>query len=264
MKRVLCLFLLISVLVGFHWWDPVAKWIGIGNEAFQEGDLSTAEQAYQKAKKTAPDNYLIDNNLGSVLYKKEQPEKALDQFKTAMLSKDPEVRFNAFYNAGVVQMKNGELQEAADSFWKALTIKPDDLDTKTNLELTNIMLDMMPSPTPQITPQPQSNEYSNQTPQPQTPQPDQTQPTPQMTPQTQPQSTNLPDTTPSMTPTPQSSLSSNETPIPQPTSQSVKEGEMNPDEAERLLDAIEEEELEVLRKFHQLPEVDPRDVDKDW
>ena len=29
---------------GFHWWDPIARWIGIGNEAYREGQFDQADE----------------------------------------------------------------------------------------------------------------------------------------------------------------------------------------------------------------------------
>ena len=39
---------------------------------------------------------------------------------------------------------------------------------------------------------------------------------------------------------------------------------MTQQEAERLLDAQEEDEMEVLRRLHQLPMVRDREIEKDW
>ena len=39
---------------------------------------------------------------------------------------------------------------------------------------------------------------------------------------------------------------------------------MNRTEAERLLDAQEEDEMDVLKRFHQLPPADDKNIVKDW
>ena len=270
MKRRLLVYVMLCTstvfCMGFHWWDPVAKWIGIGNKAYQEGDSESAQEAYKKAEEVNPDSPAIQNNMGTVLYKQEDIESALKRFDRAIAGDDPDVKAQALYNKGCVQMNMGRMNEAIQSFKESLLLNPQDEDAKVNLEIARKMVEMMPSPTP-----PQQNQQSDEnseddsqeegTPPPQTPNPSPNASTPQ------------PQSAPAASPTPQPSPESSEsagaeagepTPTPGQMPEEVEEGMMSQAEAERLLDALEEDEMEVLKRFHRLPEVDEKDIEKDW
>lgn len=250
-------------ICGFHWWDPLAKLIGLGNESFAEGEYDEAMAAYVEAGKLEPGSMEVDHNLGAALFKSEQYEAAMEKFSTAAESDDLKVRSQALYNKGCTQIVAGDHAGAAESFIETLRIDPENMDAKVNLELANLMLQQMPSPTPQ---QQQSDQENQENQENQTPQPDSTPPAPSPSPGKD-QQDQQDDSQATVTPTPgsqgQPPEESQGTPTPQ-QSEPVEAGSMSPEEAERLLDALEEEELEVLKRFHQLPKVDERDVEKDW
>ena len=120
---------------GFHWWDPIAKWVAIGNEAYEKQDFETAEKSYRQAEKSAPDSAAVQENLGIALARKNETEEALKKFKAASASDDPEIKSRAFYNQGCIQMNAGQLKEAEQLFKQALMANPHDEDAKVNLEL---------------------------------------------------------------------------------------------------------------------------------
>lgn len=258
---------------GFHWWDPIARWIGIGNEAYREGQFDQAEAAYNQAQEAAPDSNIAALNRGSAQYQAGRYDESVANFEQAARSGDPALKAQAHYNSGCAQLSKGDAAKAVDSFRKSLIANPHDEDAKANLEMALKMKEQQPSQPPQ--PQegsPQPDESGSPSPTPETsPSPEQQ--TPQSDGSPQPQETQ--SESDSQTPTPQSAgqtqptpSPSDQTPAPAPqpasTAEPPKDGEMDKAEAERLLDLMETEELEVLKRFHQLPEVDERNVDKDW
>ena len=265
------LIILAFLCCGFHWWDPLAKWIGIGNEAYEKQDFEKALDSYKQAEKFAPDSAAVQENLGTVLARQKDTENALKKFEIASKSDDPEIKSKAFYNKGCLEMGTGDFKEAEESFKKALMANPADEEAKTNLELTQLMAKMQ-TITP--TPPPQQNQDNNdeqdqdqqQTPSPSTPSPSTPEPsTPQpQTPQPQPQETPTPPNTPQSASGSEAQPTMMPSPTPENTQPQIQAGEMSRQEAERLLDASEEEEFEVLKRFHMLPEVDEKDVEKDW
>lgn len=272
--KILLLLLIVPVLSGFHWWDPIARWVGIGNKAVEAGEFETARDAYQKAAETAPGDERILNNRGVVEYSQQNFEEAAKYFDTASASRDSDVSGTARYNRGCAQMKGGDLQGAVESFVEALKINPDDEDAKVNLEMALQMLQQMPTPTPQ-----QQQDQDQDQPKPSgtpegptsTPDPEQTQqqqdqtsevtstPTAAITPTPQANADSVPSPTPSGSPSASMEPQPEETAMPTP-----EDGMMSVSEAERLLDAQEEEEMDVRKKFHQLPSVKDRVIEKDW
>ncbi len=263
-KRFIGLFLVLMFLSGFHWWDPFARWIGLGNSAYENGDFEAAEESFSKAEKIVPGDPRAMHNLGASAYRREKLEDAEARFRAAANSDDNDVASRAWYDLGCTQLKTGNPEEALNAFKEALKTDPRDEDAKVNLEFARQMLNQMQTQTPQPQEQQQdgenqeSDEEKQQTPQ-ASPQP--TTPTPQES----SDSSHAQTPTPTQTPPdsrdesqPQSQDESVATPEP------VQEGQMSPEEAERLLDALEEEELEVLKRFHQLPQPNERQIDKDW
>lgn len=274
--KSLMLITMFGLLSGFHWWDPVAKWIGIGNTAAEEGDLETASQAYSNVDQEDPGNDKAVYNQALVDLQNQEVDAALEKLDRVVKSNDPTLREQAFYNKGCVELMTGDPATAVESFKESLKLNPNDLDSKTNLEIALNVLQQMPTPTP---PQNQDQNQDNSDEQ-------QQQDNQQNQDGQQNQDSQQTDTEPSPTPTgtpaaePQQQSGEQE-PSPTPESsndskqeqsdssadqqeQPVEEGKMSPQEAERLLDAQEEKEMEVLQRFHQLPPVKDRTIEKDW
>jgi Ca-activated chloride channel homolog len=281
------LILIFLTLTGFHWRDPLAKWIGLGNQELEKGDVEKAAKSYQEAQKVAPDSPVVQNNMGILDYKTDKMDEAKENFERAANSKDSPVKSQAFYNKGVTEIKGGKYQDAVESFENALLANPSDPDAKVNLEMAKKMLQMQ-TQTPQAQQTQQNDQNQTQPPSQETPTPNPETPSPQQTgsqeekkqeesQETQTQSENQTQTPSSAsqqsqeaTPTPQASQtagaqasSGDQTQTPEPEETPV-EGQMSAQEAARLLDAMEDQEMEVLKRFHQLPESEERHVEKDW
>ncbi|MCD4655690.1 tetratricopeptide repeat protein [bacterium] len=243
--ELLILMVCFVMFSGFHWWDPVARWMGIGNEAVKNGEISSAAEAYEKASKVEPGNERVLYNKALANLLQEKPEEALKQLETAVGSNDLEVRTRAFYNKGCVELQSNDPAAAAESFTESLKLNPEDEDAKVNLEIALQILQQMPTPSPQ----PQENQENQDGEDQQDDQNNQPTPTPSGTGSPEPESQQQPEES---------------SPTPQPSPSPVEEGKMTQQEAERLLDAQEEDEMEVLRRLHQLPMVRDREIEKDW
>jgi Ca-activated chloride channel homolog len=285
--QFLTLCLVLSGLYGFHWWDPVAKWMERGNNSLETGDSETARNAYQKAAEKAPGDERIHHNKALAAFSEEEYEEAVDLFDLASKSRDPETRGRSLYNRGCAYMQKGDLEKAAESFVESLKLNPNDEDAKVNLEMILNMLARMPTPTPEPSEgsDDSSNPESDTTPTPdaeqtpetdadQTPETDADQtPDPEQerndtggtaTPEPEYQSQTDPDIepTPTVTGSPAGENSSGqESPTPQ---QPPADGIMSQSEAERLLDALEEDEMSILKRLHQLPSPEDQNIEKDW
>jgi len=110
--------------------DKVEK----ANELFSEGKFDEAEQKYADAQVDAPDNHELHYNMGNVLYRKGQSDKAITEFEKALSTPYPMLEAKSHYNIGNCLVQQGKLKEALDAYKKAIKLNRDDEDTKYNIE----------------------------------------------------------------------------------------------------------------------------------
>jgi tetratricopeptide (TPR) repeat protein len=80
-------------------------------------------------------------NLGNVYQALGEPESAKQQWETIDLEEAPtELRFRLNFNLGVLLFQQGQYLGAYRAFRQAIKVKPSDLDTKKNLELSLLKL----------------------------------------------------------------------------------------------------------------------------
>ncbi|MGA2797340.1 MAG: tetratricopeptide repeat protein, partial [Thermoguttaceae bacterium] len=119
-----------------------ARWVGGGAAGVLAGTLivlswqqsrlySNAILLYQETLKNNPQSYIVHNSLGIALNDAGQREKAVEQFKQAMVLKPDYLE--ARNNLGAVLNNMGRTQDAIKIFKQALLLKPDYPDTLNNL-----------------------------------------------------------------------------------------------------------------------------------
>lgn len=202
-----------------------------GNRLYEEGRFAEAHEKYLEALLEAPDSPVIRFNDGNALYQGEDYEPALESFRAAVESGDPELAAAAWYNLGNTLYRQGALPESLEAFKQALRADPADADAKHNLER---VLEQMQEQEQQQQGDGESDEENEDEGEPQ-PQGGEQNPDPEQEPQNQPEQD--PEQDPNRDPQNQ--------PNPDPT---PPPGEMTREEAERLLDAIQEDQDEVNRQ----------------
>ncbi|RJP27400.1 MAG: tetratricopeptide repeat protein [Candidatus Omnitrophota bacterium] len=84
------------------------------NRFYKQGKLDEALQKYNDASVALPDSDIVNFNMGTALYKKEDYEKAQDAFTKALTSEDKKLEADALYNLGNCKYKLGKLKENTD------------------------------------------------------------------------------------------------------------------------------------------------------
>jgi len=125
-----------------------------GEQAFQKGDFSKAEQEYRKAATKNPDKPVLQFNHGSAAYKASQFDAAAQSFSKAMKTDDLKLRQDDYYNLGNTEYRLGQKTEktnpeetrktwekAVGSYEAALKLKPEDTDAKYNRDLVKRKLE---------------------------------------------------------------------------------------------------------------------------
>jgi tetratricopeptide (TPR) repeat protein len=107
-----------------------------GNKQYEKGEYKDAEISYRKSFETKNDYYKGYFNLGDALYKQEKYDEAANYFSKIVQSDnvDKKVKAEAYHNLGNCLLQQKKYQESIDAYKNSLKMKPEDKDTKYNLE----------------------------------------------------------------------------------------------------------------------------------
>ncbi len=107
-----------------------------GNRLYAEGRFDEAHEQYLEALRAAPDSPVVPFNNGNALYRTDEFQRAMEAYQVAAESGDPAVEAQAWYNLGNALYRQQQLQPALEAYKQALRRNPADVDAKHNLELT--------------------------------------------------------------------------------------------------------------------------------
>jgi tetratricopeptide (TPR) repeat protein len=113
-----------------------------GTVSFQQKKYRHSVSCFMKASENAAanENHINQSfalyDLGTAYIMLGEDSAALEQFKNISDEAPANVRYSAFYNAGVLAWRNSDFEEARDFFKKALEIDSSKIDAKINLELS--------------------------------------------------------------------------------------------------------------------------------
>lgn len=105
-----------------------------GNELYENGKPADAETEYRRVLGYEDKSNRAAFNLGDALYRQEKYDKAAEQFEAAIKNageKDDKAR--AYYNLGNSMLKQQKLKESIEAYKEALRNVPNDIDAKRNL-----------------------------------------------------------------------------------------------------------------------------------
>ena len=212
----LILFIILATFATRSFSQSDRSHIRKGNSKFEEGQYQEAEIEYRKALEKEPQSYQADYNLGNALYRQKQYDAAA--MKYSSLAKNEKDRQNLnryFYNLGNACYENKKYQESVEAYKNALRNNPGDMNAKHNLQLAMKMLEEK---------QQQQNQQQQQQEQEKNQQQQQQNQQQQEQEKDQQQQAQKP--------------------------QDVK-GQISPEDAERILQALENEEKDVMKKIQE-------------
>ncbi len=106
-----------------------------GIKMYNTKDYDKALSTFLDAQIDSPDDPLLQYNIGNTCYRMGNYEEASRNYLSAAnMAKDIELEEKAYYNLGNSAYRMGKLDEAVNWYMKALELKPDDEDAKHNLE----------------------------------------------------------------------------------------------------------------------------------
>lgn len=216
-----------------------------GNRLYAEGRYAEAHQKYLEAMAEAPGSPVIPFNDGNALYQDADYQRAMEAYQRAIESGDPQLANAAWYNLGNALYRAQELQQSLEAYKQALRMNPSDPDAKHNLERVLQQMQEQQQQQQQDGDQQQDDQES---------QDDQNQQNQNQDDQQQDGAQGDQDQNQDQPPQDQgqdeqSSESDTDQPPQEGEGQAPRQpGEMTREEAERLLDAVEENPEDVNRK----------------
>jgi tetratricopeptide (TPR) repeat protein len=116
--------------------QPDRKFVRKGNNNYKEGNYQQAEVEYRKALEGNPASYKADFNLGNALYKQKQYDAAAAKYAgLAEKESDRQKLGRYYYNLGNALFEKKSYQESIEAYKNALRNMPGDMDSKHNLQL---------------------------------------------------------------------------------------------------------------------------------
>ncbi len=110
------------------------KYARQGNREYTEKDYEDSEMLYRRAIDADPSFNKAVFNLGDALYKQEKYKEAIERFKE-LSDKELDSRklSDSYYNLGNALLKAGELEESIEAYKDALRNDPGNMEAKYNL-----------------------------------------------------------------------------------------------------------------------------------
>jgi len=110
------------------------KVIRQGVKAYQGGDFSEAEVQFRKAGDLNRESFEAGFNTGAAMYGQEKYEETVKQYETVMdQSEDPESLSKVWHNIGNSFLEAGQYEPSIEAYKNSLRNNPADQDSKYNL-----------------------------------------------------------------------------------------------------------------------------------
>jgi tetratricopeptide (TPR) repeat protein len=112
-----------------------------GVDLYKEKKFSDAEVNFKKGTEQTPENFEAKFNLGDAFYKQERYDDAIKSFQSALVNARNDIeRSKIFHNVGNSLLKSQKVKESIGAYKEALKLNPNDQETKYNLSYALEML----------------------------------------------------------------------------------------------------------------------------
>ena len=236
--------LLLALVSGGAMAQTVRSHISEGNRVYDKSKYTDAEVEYKKALEGNPKSREAQFNLGNSYYKQQRYDEAMREYGNSGVSmKSPEERAATLYNAGNSLYQANKYQDAITAYKQSLRLNPNDEDTRYNLQMARAKLAQQQQQQKQQKKDQNQDQNKDQQKQ------DQQQNQKQNQQQNQKQN--------------QQQQKQEEAKQDQTRQQLQKKNQMPKQEADRILDAMRNNEKEVQKNLRKREAVHVK-VEKDW
>lgn len=141
--------------------------------AYEDGKFREAHSEYERLLKKQPDDARLHFNAGTALYRAKQYDQATNEFGAAILSSDPALLSNAYYNQANTLYRLGEQapdpatrmenwKQSVQHYDSALKLNAQDADAKFNREIVSKRLEELKQQQPQSQSKDNKDQKDNQ------------------------------------------------------------------------------------------------------
>ncbi len=208
-----------------------------GNKLYAEEKYDEANNKYRDALIENPESPIVNFNIGDVQYKKRNFEEAIKSFEKSTFSDDISLQSKTYYNIGNTLYKMAKLPESILAYKKALELNPEDEDAKYNLEYVRAKLKDNSEKQPQENQQQEQQEEQQQ-------QDQQNQDTEQNSEEEQKEQQDEQEQEQSF----EEQQNPDQQQEEQQQEQAAEPKEISKEDAERLLNALQNEEKDLLKE----------------
>ena len=135
---LLCIFMLVSVSLNAQ---ADKKYIRKGNKEYEKGKYVDSEISYRKAVDENKLSHDAVFNVGDALYKQNKFEEAGKQFVENTNQTDNRLKKSSgLYNLGNSLLKANKLEESIEAYENSLKLRPDNMEAKYNLSYAQDLL----------------------------------------------------------------------------------------------------------------------------
>ncbi|MBE0572354.1 MAG: tetratricopeptide repeat protein [Ignavibacteriaceae bacterium] len=112
-----------------------------GVDLYKEQKFADAEVNFKKGVEINPESFEAKFNLGDAYYKQERYDEAIKSFQSAFVNaRSDEERSKLYHNVGNSLLKAQKIKESIGAYKEALKLNPNDQETKYNLSYALNML----------------------------------------------------------------------------------------------------------------------------
>ncbi len=243
----------VSILLLCIFYQPLSAQKAIkharkGNEFYEKGSFTDAEIQYRKSLEKQGDFVKAQFNLGNALYKQENYKESAKVWKEmAARDIDMNLKIKAWHNLGNAYLKDKQYEQSIEAFKNSLRMNPSDMDTKYNLAYAQKMLKQQQ--------QQQDKNNQNENNQNENKEKENNKEQDQKKSEEQDQKNQEQ----------QQNQQKNQEEEKEQQQAQRKEGQMTKEDAERMMQALQNDELKTLRKLNVKKAKGSRStIEKDW
>jgi Ca-activated chloride channel family protein len=237
MVKSLCFTILLGVLATSVSAASARKLVREGNRAYKAGQFDQALAKYKAALMEGGDPGVVAYNLGNAHYNLGESQAAQEAYMQSLRPVKPEELAGSLYNLGNAYFQAQKYSEAISVYVEALKRNPNDENAKYNLELARRALRQAQQNQEQQNQNNKDQQDKQDSQQQQDQQPNQNQENEQKPKQDQEQ---------------------------QQQTQPQEQKQMSPEEAERILNALLQNEQEALKQVKKMQVASRPKREKDW
>jgi Ca-activated chloride channel homolog len=136
-RSIIILILLVTVQISAQ-----RSIVNKGVDQYKEGKYTDAEINFRKGIEKAPENFQARFNLGDAFYKQGKFDESVNEFYSSLeLTNNPVLKAKVHHNIGNSLLKAQKIRESVEAYKNSLKLNPADMETKYNLSYALSLLD---------------------------------------------------------------------------------------------------------------------------